>query len=113
MAEAAERLDSLRGVHIRRSTDWSETMLLALGILMTHKAVQKHGLRPSRIALVPPHEGRYQLRCPVHRGVIEKQPLRGNILSVNAMIISRKHFFWLTVLKYSEQVPSSAPAGLW
>ena len=25
-----------------------------------------------------PHEGRCQLRCPVHRGVIEKQPLRGN-----------------------------------
>ena len=75
MAEAAERLDSLRGVHIRRSTDWSETMLLALGILMTHKAVQQHGLRPSRIALVPPHEGRCQLTLPRPSWVIENQPL--------------------------------------
>ena len=40
------------------------------------QAVQKHGLRPNRIPHVPPHEGRCQLRCPVHRGVIEKQHLR-------------------------------------
>ena len=48
-------------------------MLLALTVL----TVQKHGLRPTCIRPVPPHEGRVQLRCPVHRGVIEKQPLRG------------------------------------
>ena len=49
--------------------------------LMSHQAlqaVQKHGLRPNCIAPVCPHEGRCQLRCPVHRGVDEKQPLRGN-----------------------------------
>ena len=48
----------------RRSTDWSETMLLALRILMSRhavQAVQKHGLRPNRIAPVRPHEGRRQL----------------------------------------------------
>ena len=83
----AKRTDGLRGVYIRRSTVWSETMLLALRILMSHQAVQKHGLRPSRIASVRPHEGRCQLRCPVHRGVIEKQPLRGIYFITSVMKI--------------------------
>ena len=57
----AKRTDSLRGVYLRHSTDWSETMLLALRIQMSHQVVQQHGLRPNRIAPVCPHEGRSQL----------------------------------------------------
>ena len=81
MAEAAKRPDSLRGVYIRHSTIWSETMLLALRILMSHQAVQKHGLRPSRIASVVPTKAGASFAVPSIMGL-----LRNNLSEVFALL---------------------------
>ena len=42
-----------------------------------HKG-ERHGLRPSYMTRILPHEGFRSLRALSHRGVNEKQPLRGN-----------------------------------
>ncbi len=58
------------------SKAWSETMSLAFRHCDS-VTVQRHGLRPSFLLRISPHESRFQLSLPCYRGVNEKQLLRG------------------------------------